>query len=738
MAGLEATKRDESLSKNLVDEDYIVKTVLDTWEAGMRERETNSDRRELFEASWREFNQRDIRGPWKNSANFHVPVTFTFGKAIHARLFQLISSPNGFFKVESRTEAFRAQEDKIKYFMDWVVYDFCNNGNGAKREFDKWLWDICFEGSGYLKCFWKKDQKEYREIVPVVTREEVLQFSPSNPTGATAFNISVEDEEQDIIKEVETPQIRRILFEDVMLPLGETDPQESSHVITRVFMETEELKQHADQGLFFKEAVEESLAWTDNPYLSDGRDDQIKQERAIIDGYDVLSDENLKHTVLEYYGPAYIMSEVFSEMELDKDISKSKREIVAWVHKGSQKLLGWTYLNRVSPGGIRPIFKADYITVPERSDGVGVPELLYDISRYIDAVHNLKFDNGTLASIPMFAYRNQSSSLKPMTYRMEPGMGIGLDDINDMKVFNFPYLGQFGTQETQELFGYAERVLAVNELTLGAIPNKVGALRNATGSNMLAQESNIQLEPHFDRIAHTLNKLLQFLFRLCRERIKEDLYFRVTGERGDPVFGSVNRKDLEGEYDFRISVDILGQSQLEKQQKAVLAMQTLMNPAFMQSGIVTPDNLYRLAENFVRTQRIGRISDYVTMPQGYQGPKVSANERIYRIIVGAFVEPPIEETVRLDDNHEEALRIYQGFKDSEAYGLLSTNAQLAALEAVINQHNQLLLAQQAGGNPNMSGMQVPRDGFGAIDPQLGGGGETLQTSNPAVPNGPVV
>ncbi len=50
----------------------------------------------------------------------------------------------------------------------------------------------------------------------------------------------------------------------------------------------------------------------------------------------------------------------------------------------------------------------------------------------------------------------------------------------------------------------------------------------------------------------------------------------------------------------------------------------------------------------------------------------------------------------------------------------------------------MLVAQQAGGNPNLAGMQVPRDGFGAVDAQIGGGGESLQTSNPATPNGPVV
>ncbi len=693
----------------------------------------------MYEDSWRQINQQDINGPWEKSANFHIPIAFTFGKAIHARLWQIFSSPNGFFKVESRNEAFQAKEEKIKYFMDWVVYEFCNNNNGAQAEFDKWLWDVVFEGQGYLKCYWLKEQQEYREMVPVVKQEEFLNFDPVNLTGATSFKTSVSVEEQDVIKDVETPQIKRILWEDVMLPLGESDPQTAERVTTRIYMTTDEMKHYAAQGKFFKDAVDMCLLDTENPYLTTETDSGIKQERSIIDGYDALDELNQKHTIYEYYGPAYIKKDIWSTTELDADINETKREIVAWIHKQRNVVLGWTYLNRISPGGIRPIFRSDFVTIPDRSDGMGVPEMLYDVGRYADAVHNLKFDNGTLASIPMFAYRNSSTSLKPAQYRISPGKGIPVDDINDIKTLSFPYLNQFGTQETQELWGYAERMTNVNELTMGGLPSKVGALRNATGSNLISQESSIQLEPHFARIARCMNKLLQFLFRLCRERIKEETYFRVTGEKGDPVFGVVNRDDLQGDYDFRISVDLLGQSQLEKQQKAILAMQTLLNPTFMQTGIVTPSNLYRLAENFVRTQRLGRISDFVTEPEGYKGPAISAAERIYRIITNAFMEPPIEETVRLDENLEESMRIYEGFKNSNDYGLLTSNNQLAALEGLMAATQEMMAVQQAQGMPNVSGMQVPQDGIGAINTQLGGGGEALQSNNPGIePNGPVV
>lgn len=734
-----ATVRDESLSKNLVDENYIVDLVLDTWTRGEVERETNLERRLAFENSWRQFQTEDLTGPWENSANFHIPLAFTFGKATHARLWQIFSAPQGFFKVESRNQAFQEKEDHVKRFMDFMLFEYANGGIGAKREFDKWLWDVVFQGSGYIKCYWKTDIREYREIVPVLEKTTTYSVDPTSLTGATSFETSISEEEQDIIEEVEFPEVRRVLWEDVQLPIGYTDPQDAPHVVTRVFMSDNDMKDYVTQKKFFTEAVESCLGDTTNIYLNHGVESGVKEARAETDGYDPLNGANNMHIILEYMGPAYVLKEMFNVDELDKDVTETKREIVAWVHKDKKRLLGWTYMNRVSPGGIRPLFKSDYVTIPDRADGVGVPELLYDIGRYMDASHNLKFDNGTIASIPMFAYRNSSTSLKSLTYRMKPGQGIPLDDINDIRPFNIPYLGSFGSQETQELNSIAEKMIALNELSMGALPSKVGALRNATGSNIIAQESSIQLEPHFDRIASCMNRFLQFFFRLCRERVKEGLYYRVTNDQGNPVFGTVSRADLKGDFDFKISVDLLGQSQIEKQQKAVLAMQTLINPVFLQTGIVTPENLYHLVENFIRSQRLGRVSDYCTPPQGYTGPKLTVNERLSRIIVNSFDNPPIEKTIRMDEDHEEAIRQLEAFKANEQlFGLLQTPGQLAALANLISEHNRMLIAQQAGGNPNISGMQVPRDGFGAVSPTLGGGGESLQTENVATPNGPVV
>jgi hypothetical protein len=732
----EVSKRDQTLSIGKIDEEYIASTVIEGWQHANDQRQTYLSRHQVFENSWRDLTSEGNFGPWENSSNFKSKLILKYGKATHARLWQLFSNPSGFYNAEARQEPFKDREQKVKQFMDFVLTSYCNGKLGARAEFDKFLWDLVFKGSGYLKCHWKREVHEYEEVVPTLEVTEKIIFDKENFTGVPMTETKLVEREKAQVDVIETPQVRRLVWEDVVLPVGESDPQESAWVINRVFMSDEDLKQKAESGFFNHEAVEEAIKVKDTRFNSQEKTDDIKQDRLRADGDDMMLNafENGYHCVYEWYGKAYVDSEV--DLLNDRvDLSKIPREIVAWVHKGTSKVLGWTYLHRISPGGLRPIFKGDFVGFPDRSNGVGVAELIYEEQRYQESVINMRIDNGTLASLPMFAYR-QSSGLKPQSLRVKPGQGIPVDDVNDIKVFQFPFLQGFGYQEEMAMESKAEGLLAISDIQLGRAPDKVGALRNATGSNLLASEAGIQLEIHFDRLARCIDRTLQFLFRLCRERMPDELYYRVTGDRGEPIFGKVNREDLKGEYDFKISVDVLGQSQSEKQQQAVLMMQTLINPAFTQTGVVTPENMYNLCKNFLKVNKLGRVDDYLTKPQGYV-ERITPAERIYRLSFSMFANPAIEDTVTLDENHQQSLEDYAKFEQTDLFGLFNQEA-LAAYARLKQRHMQMLQAQQAGSNPNLSGMQIPREGFAAIGQQGGGQMSQVVGNNPSEATGPLV
>jgi hypothetical protein len=683
------------------------------WRESNDERENMLTRREDYTADWRDLNKQSSTGPWDDSSSFSHPITLTTGKAIHARLWQLFADMNSMFGVKALKPTFEKQEEPVRRFMNWVISSYANSKHGVRDTFDEWLWQLVFDGSDYLKLGWLIEDHEYLDVVPVVNQTETTTFDPRNQVGRTDVESTMAEEEQVVTERIETPFIMRAAVEDILLPIGQRDPQTADWVQHRVFLTPDQLKEKAEIGKFDRDAVDFALKHFH--ITRDGTEDEIKTLRNELDGYEDPDGHTSdgKHAVVEQYGKFYV--ERKHDDRADEKIEKREQEIVVWVHQATRMLLGWTYLYRVSPSGIRPIFAGDFIRFPDRSHGVGVAEAMAQIKQALDAVYNLRQDVGILSSTLTGAYR-PSTGLKPDKLKVNPGQLIPVDNPQtDVQIFSFPFNGNYGYQEEDRLNVYGEKMMNVSDITFGRAPSKVGVFRTASGAEDFQSSTGIQVEIHFDRIARTLSRLFQALFRLVRQRMPETLYFRVTGENGEPIFGKVNRDDLKGEFDFEINVDSLSQSRVEGQQRASLMMSTLINPAFMETGIVTPDNLYHITQNFLRQNRVKRIDNFISKPQQYQGEVVTPNERIHMIAAGNFMDPPVEETVRLNEDHAKALQIYEGFKASDNFGLLTTNEQLQALERVIQRHQQMQQAVQGGGLINRTGTQLPRGGMQALE-----------------------
>lgn len=703
-----------------IDCETLGSEIRKEWTDGNNGRSEYLSKREEYTANWRDLNKQDDQGPWENSSNYNVPMTLLYGKAIHARLWQIFADQNSFFGVRARREVFEDREQAIQDFMRFVLNDYANGKQGTRDVFDETLWDNVFDGSAILKVYWQKDENKFVEVVPAVDTTEKLIFDSENLTGRVDYETKQYEKEEVRVETIDTPHIKRCLQEDVMMPPGQGDPQTSDFVTHKVYMRSDQLKARGQEGKFDPRVVKECLEHHTNYYDDGSEETQIKRDRLEQDGYDDYDGYHEDyHAVLERYGKIYVKKDLTGDESVEYD--EMPEEAVVWVHQATGKVLGWTYLYRISPSGIRPIFKFDFIKFPDRNVGVGVAEVLAPIQQAMNATYNLRQDNGQMASTP-FGFYKAAAGLKPERYRIEPGLMIPTDNPQtDVKMIQMPFLQGFGYQEEDRLTSYAERVLSISDLNIRGSSDKVGLFRTASGASAVQSESGIQLEIHFDRIARTMSKLLQCLFRLCRERMPSELYYRITGQDGNPIFGKVNRDNLKGEYDFEINIDVLAQGKIEKQQSAILLMQTLLNPAFMQTGVVTPSNLYEMAKNFLIKNGVKRPDLFVSQPSGYQGEVITPNERIFRIVAGQFMNPPIEDTVRLSDNHEKAIQMYEAFKNSDNYGLLTSNEQVAALEHLIEKHRQMMAAAQAGSNPNMAGLQTPREGLEAMGSMQGGG-----------------
>lgn len=745
----EENKRDETLSLDKIDTEYIQRLIRSEVQNFKVSHEDYFEQRRDWLLALRDLRYQYRKGYFDEASDLHVPYSLIMSKAMHARIFEIFSQDN-LFSVESNNQSFTEKEEDIKNFMNWVMQKWMNRGRGFSDVIDEWIQQVLEEGSGILKLWWDRWQDSYVDLE--YQMEEDIEPTPFfTPEGV---EIGEKTKTKTKFKNVEktvksaSPSAGIVDGDDFFMPAGQLNVQQSPWVIHRLRMRDEDLKLRATQKKFDRDLVEDAIERRSNyedsevgfeNTIDETKRDMRELEGVTSDGFSTPYTQGF-HTVYEWYGRAYV-SKMVDDKTMD-DIDELPQEIVAWYHVGTQKILGWTYLHRVSPSGRRPFYKADFMPSKERAYGIGVGELLWSLNNHIDAMHNIKLDNGILSSL-QFGFYRAGSAFKPDTFRIRPGDMIPVEDTDDIKMQNIPYLGQFGENEELSLNGYGEKLLAINDINLGNLTGRgvAGALRNATGANFIDRQANIQLNPHLDRIARELTDFLSDLFILTRSRMKPELKYRVTGEDGKGIFGDVSRETLRGDFDFIIRTDIASTSEAEKQQRASLMLQTLLNPTFMQLGLIQPGNMYETLKEFLVRHNVRHPDKYITKPAGYTGPPMSIEQRIMKLLLGVFDDPAIETTVRPEEDHERALEKLEEFQESELFGVLNED-QLAAYQAILDTHTQFMQAVGgATGMPNTTGSQMPGTGglqaLGNEDIGLGGAEGGPLGSPEGEPNGPV-
>lgn len=722
--------RDETLKLSKIDTDYLERLIYDQIQAFDIAHQDYYDQRRDWLLALRDLRYQYKEGYFDDASDLHVPYTLIMTKALHARIFQTFSQEN-FFSVEANNIAFQEREEIVTQFMNWVLSKWVNRGKGKDDVIDAFIQDVVDEGTGVLKLWQDRWQHTFVDVDVEVEEVEQPQIFADEENLDVEPEISLKTKIKNVKKTIKhsAPAFATVNLGDFMMPPGYRDVQDAPYVAHRVMLRDEDLKLRAQQGRLDESLVEEALerrrAFVRHSEEM-GRTDTRRRLRELegVSGPEsemqTFRDSGM-HSVIEWYGKAYV--EKMVDDDTFKDVDTLPEEIVIWYHEDLRKILGWTYLHRISPSGNRPFYKADFMPSKERAFGVGVAEMLWSLNNHIDAVHNIKLDNGILASMQWGVYRS-GSTFKPDVFKIKPGDLIPVEDINDIRSMQVPYLGQFGDNEELALTGYGEKLLAINDINLGNLTGRgvAGALRNATGASFVDRQANIQLHPHLSRIARTLKRFLGDLFILSRSRMDEQLFFRVTGEDGRAIFGKATREELRGDFDFSIEVNLAASSEAERQQRATLMLQTVLNPTFMQTGIVQPTNLYAVIKEYLIRHQVRNIDAYITKPANYTGAPLTPEQRIFKILMGQYDDPvPIEQTVRPEENHEIALATYDKFKDAPLFGVLKRE-QVAALGALMAAHQNFMMMLAAGpqGMPNSSGTQMPgQGGLPALGPEEG-------------------
>ena len=230
----------------------------------------------------------------------------------------------------------------------------------------------------------------------------------------------------------------------------------------------------------------------------------------------------------------------------------------------------------------------------------GVPEMLEDIDKEINAQHNQKIDNQTIRNTPMFAFR--SGIINPRLVKFIPGQAIpvnGMTPLNDaISVLNNSSAGtEFSYRdeemllksEIQELYGQVD-------YSLQSQINRRQP-RTAEEVSKQAESSNLVFSLDSTLFGESISEMFTQMIALTQQYLKDSVYFQVVGE-GQTVH--LTREEIQGEFQIRIRGNDVNTNAARRLGFAEAKIQMLANPYAIQSGMYTPVNHYYAMKEYLQ------------------------------------------------------------------------------------------------------------------------------------------
>ena len=597
---------DKKLLRKLTEENYGSQ-VRSMWAIENSRRAEWLNRQEAFLSEYDEFIEPIYARPTDWSAAIHLPIPLIVAKTYHARFFAAIFTHDIPFTVSARKGANAEREQLVEDLMSYATKDWANDYQGIEDEIDKAIWQWVTRGVFLTKNGWEKRYSQFKDIV----KQPESKIAVVNIDGQ---DIPVEtteevDREQDVtLLDFDGPTLRNINAEDLVI-IGHPDPDKADAVIESTYLTASDLFTLVDVGLFSADAVN-TITQNNGDVKGSQIQDGIKLRQAQNAGLadlDNKSAELTRYHILE----CYVKKDVYG--------SGINSEIVVWVHESSGTILRATYLHRInSKTKKRPYAKVDFYKRPGQTYGVGLIELIYSITKEIDALNNMAVDFGLVSSMP-FGYVRASSSLSNVAIPIEPGMLVPLDNPGQ-DVF-FPNLGNRGgwaSAQIQFLYSMIERLTGLSDISFGSTASQ-GAARTASGVRALLNESNINLDIFLRRLNRGLKKIYRQMFADLQSKMPAGLEFRITGDDGAAYFRQVKTRDeIAGSFDFSLEPNSQASNPAVRIENAQTILQLTSNMLDIQLGIITPLQRYEALKNYLAAINVRDYGRFLQKPMNQQ------------------------------------------------------------------------------------------------------------------------
>jgi hypothetical protein len=579
--------------------------------------------------------------PFTGCSNLRLPTIETYIRKAKSALIGIYSNIKPRMQVIPQTDQDLNKANKIEKFLDYLadykMYLLEKLILGCDKMLEK--------GFFVAKICWSMKDRTYTEEFNLkdIPMEEAMQLFDANvPDEAVVqavvkkLNVDMSEtvmEEnllsiQKAVREIRSgkdnikvtlkdelynaPQVYVCDPSQIYVPADAgQDIQDLRWICHEYYEPIEVIKQRADEGLYDTKAVDAIYDIKDNLNNDtkdrDKVDETTKDQREGIDRVNNPSHLVKIWEVYKYYNPTEGQPEQKWQFILAPEFQQIlKKQVHPYDH---QKF---------------PFVRFETEIVDDRwFSPRGIPEHLEDLSKEIDAQHNQKLDNQTIRNAPMFKFR--SGVVNPKLVRFIPAQGIpvsGMQPLDDsIKLMDNANANVEFSYEREEMLlkTVIQEYLGQVDYSLQSMINKRQP-RTLGEVQMQAQNANQVFSLDASMWTMSLSEVFTQMLELCQQYMPERVFALVTGQDDlEPIH--MTRDEIQGKYNIVCRGNDTNTNPYVKAQKSQMRVQLLINELMLQTGVITPPNIYNIIKRYLQDDGEIAWKELISMPQPPQAPQ---------------------------------------------------------------------------------------------------------------------
>lgn len=576
-------------------------------------------------AKFRNWTERDS-GPWEDSSDIALPDMMTHSTKLQDILANAILSSEPPVTAIARNKADIKKQQTID---DLIQHQMFRDMRGT--EFIGELVE-CFVNDGVFTTYipWVQEEREIMDsrVFPAIPEDALPrqyfiqkikdEFPQAliQPVGNTGWDFSVESSGETFVAKFYTTDEDRVemvmertaeIFngprpmvkdiDEVLHPYrasnlqipGPSNPGGSSHVTLVDYPTIDELKRLKESGHYDLITDEdlESLEALSKTRINQEMKDQKDNMQGTIDDF---TERDATHKTLT----RYICFDVWNG-----------KDVIWYVIREANLVVKAAHLTEVYPANPprRPFAEASFLPVKGRRLGISYLEQMEGLHDAGKELMDQMIDSGTLANSPFFFYRNNAQN--PDMVRLGPGDGYPMQNPRDD--VHFPSIQNnqtFALNTVNMMEQMQNRLTLTNDLNFGGVPQGgASALRTEGNMQLVLGQSESRPERVIRRLFEGLSEIYYQIHELNQRYLPDNKKILKTNsidKDADPYQTIKDISEIQGRMEFIFTANVLNTSKSGMQQAMNALTGLLASELMIQTGIVSPTQLYNLAEETIK------------------------------------------------------------------------------------------------------------------------------------------